>query len=131
MGLISRLKHFIFGDSKESAGQEQAPPGSTNGTAAPKPAETASLTSDSYTERAAAWAGHAHLSKDEQLREWEAQMDSWLAKMNSQEQAFLKRLLRQNGQPVDSVTVSANALYRTFMREGAKPRHNPLYKFGE
>ena len=54
------------------------------------------------------------------MREWEARMDRWFAKMNAAEQAFLKRILRQNGQPVDTVTVSANALYRAFMMgEGA------------
>jgi hypothetical protein len=71
-------------------------------------------------ERAAYWAGHAHLTRDGQLREWEANMDRWLAAMSTDQQAFLKRLLAQNGQPVDSVTVSASALYQAFMvGEGA------------
>jgi hypothetical protein len=70
-------------------------------------------------ERAAYWAGHAHLTRDQQWREWEASMDRWLAGWGSDQQTFLKRLLAQNGQPVDSVTVSANALYRVFMGEGA------------
>ena len=88
-------------------------------TAASLPAGPVTPATDSDMERAAHWAGHAHLSRDEQLAKWESQMDSWLANLNPQEQAFLKRLLAQNGQPVDTVTVSANALYRVFMGEGA------------
>jgi hypothetical protein len=74
-------------------------------------------------ERAAYWAGQSHKSSQEQLREWEEGMDRWFAGMNAQEQAFLKRLLRQNRQPIDSVTVSASALYRMFMVEGAGDIH--------
>jgi hypothetical protein len=69
-------------------------------------------------ERAAYWAGHAHLTRDQQWREWETNMDRWLAGWGSDAQAFLKRLLAQNGQPVDSVTVSANTLYHVFMNDG-------------
>ena len=120
MAIVSWLKDFFTGVSQEPAGQGHKRNGPQSGLAATPPQGTDSLSNDSSTERAAAWASHAHLSPDEQLRQWEAQMDSWLTRMNTSEQAFLKRILRENGQPVDSVTGSANALYRAFMMgEGA------------
>jgi hypothetical protein len=120
MAILSRLKHFIFGDSEEPAGQGHERNGSQSAVAANHLQGTDSLSNVSSTERAAHWAGHAHLSKEAQLAQWEAQMDGWFARMNASEQAFLKRILRENGQPVDTVTPSANALYRAFMMgEGA------------
>jgi hypothetical protein len=118
MAIVLWLKHFFTGGLMQPAGQGHERNGHTN--AVGKPWGTDSPVNDSSTERAAHWAGHAHLSSEAQLAEWEAQMDGWFAKMSTQEQAFLKRILRENGQPVDTVTPSANALYRAFMMgEGA------------
>src|SRR6516165_7799826 len=114
MAIFTRFKHLIFG-----ASNGHAPNGNTTAVAANQSAGAVSPANDSDMERAAYWAGHAHLTRDQQWREWETNMDRWLAGWGSDAQAFLKRLLAQNGQPVDSVTVSANALYRVFMGEGA------------
>jgi Type IV secretion-system coupling protein DNA-binding domain len=108
----------ILTSAVNSAANGAGQNGHSNGTAASLHQGTASLLHDSYTERAAAWARHAHLSKDEQLREWEQVTDSWLAGLPADQQAFLKRLLRQNGQMVDAIEVSAKAIYHVFMEEG-------------
>src|SRR5918999_6336823 len=109
--MLKKLRSMV---ARKGAGRN----GSTNGTAATDPQGSATLTQSSHAERAAAWADHAHLSPEEQLREWERYMDSRLAGLPADPQAFLKRLLRQNGQLVDTVAVSAKAMYHVFMEEG-------------
>jgi hypothetical protein len=130
MAIVAWLKHFFAGSLSKPAHNGHDHNGHTNGTALSLPQETASLTNDSYTERAAAWASHAHLSDDAKLSEWEAQIDRWFTQIGPEEQAFLKRILRpacrqagQNGQTVDTAAPSAKALYRTFMLEGAGDIH--------
>ena len=80
MALLAWLKDCFTGGLRQPAdnnGHERN--GHANPAAAIKPAGTDSLENDSHTERAAVWAGHAHLSRDEQMREWEARMDRWFA----------------------------------------------------
>src|SRR5262245_3713266 len=115
---ISWVKDLFKGRLTPPDGYGHTPSGHTNGSAANQHVGVVSPANDSDMERAAYWGGHAHLTRDGQLREWEANMDRWLAGWGSDAQAFLKRLLRQNGQPVDSVTVSAKALYQVFMNDG-------------
>jgi len=115
---IAWVKDLFKGRLTPPDGHGYAPGGHTTAAAANQSAGTVSPANESDMERAAYWAGHAHLTRDGQLREWEAGMDRWLGAMTTDQQAFLKRLLRQDGQAVDSVTVSAGLLYRTFMNDG-------------
>ena len=115
---IAWLKDLFKGRQTPPDGHGHTQNGHTTGPAAKQSAGTVSPANESDMERTAYWAGYSHLSRDEQLREWEAGMDRWLAGWDSDGQAFLKRLLRQNGQPVDSVTVSAKTLYQVFMNDG-------------
>ena len=116
---IAWLKDLFKGRQTPPDGHGHTPNGHTSAATANQSSEAVSPANESDMERTAYWAGYAHLSHDEQLREWEAGMDRWLAGWGSDGQVFLKRLLAQNGQPVDSVTVSASALYSVFMGEGA------------
>jgi hypothetical protein len=130
MAIVHWLKHFFAGGLARPARTGHDRNGHTNGTPLILPQATSPLTNNSYTERAAAWANHAHLSKDAQLREWEGDMDRWFTRMSPGELAFLTRILNpacrqagQNGQTVATVTPSAKALYRTFMLEAAGDIH--------
>jgi hypothetical protein len=76
MAIVPWLKHFFAGGLAQPARTGHDRNGHTNGTPLSLPQPTVSLTNDSYTERAAAWASHAHLSRDAQLREWEGDIDS-------------------------------------------------------
>jgi hypothetical protein len=66
-----------------------------------------------------------HTTYHDDLREWKKHMDGWLVSITtdaalSEQYAFLRRLLRQSpAEPLDTVAVTASALYSAFM-EGAR-----------
>ena len=69
--------------------------------------------------------GAAGTTVDEELREWAEKLDAWLTSLKTNPDAreafaFLQRLLRHNPQdPLDSLEVSATAIYQTFAESAA------------
>jgi hypothetical protein len=109
--MLKRLLQHFLPRASDGLANGQAHNGRTNGTSTTLPQATTALTNDSYTERVSAWASQAHLSKDEQLREWERLMEeNFLVPIKTDpaktdQLAFLKRLLRKPDQRFDSVEV--------------------------
>jgi hypothetical protein len=50
--------------------------------------------SPSHAERHAYWQSRQDITLEEHMAQWERQMDDWLAGLNAEQQAFVKRLLR-------------------------------------
>src|SRR5438552_12242287 len=77
----------------------------------------------SRSERGEYWKTRQEITPQDQMREWERSMEAMLAPIKTdatqrEQLAFLRRLLKTHtAQSLDTVEVSAKAIYRLFFQE--------------
>jgi hypothetical protein len=120
---MGRIKRFINYFNYLTSGE---PEGCTTNTGASRdPASPGITLSDpSLAERDEYWKTRQAMTHQEQMAEWEQSMEAMLAPYKTDaayrdQLAFLRRLLKTHPtQSLDSVEVSARAIYRLFFEEG-------------